>query len=104
MSSARVSLRYKHISPTLRDLFTFRGSPSTPPKVKMTSSAATSSVSTSQTASVGQADVSTDASTLASVFVGEESLEFFALDQIHDYYHNGYSQDEADMVTLFLGL
>lgn len=69
----------------------------------MTSSASLSSVITSQTTSIAQANVSTNASTLASVFVDEESLEVFALNQIHDYYQNGYSQDEADMLTLFLG-
>lgn len=89
--------------PTGSPLFTFGFPPIPPPKVKMTSSASPSSVITSQTTSIAQANVSTNASTLASVFVEEESLEIFALDQIHDYYHNGYSQDEADMVTLFLG-
>ena len=70
----------------------------------MTSSASLSSVFTSQTTSIAQGDVSTSASTLASVTVIlEESMEIFALDQIHDFYNNGYSQDEADVVTLFLG-
>lgn len=46
--------------------------------------------------------MSTIASTLVSV-IPEESLEIFTLDQIHDFYYNGYSQDEADVVRLFLG-
>ena len=35
--------------------------------------------------------------------IPEESLAIFASDHIPDFYYNGYSQDEADMVTLFLG-
>ena len=85
-----------------RAAFYFRFSPNTAPKVKMTSSTAPSSVVASQTASMAQTNVPTSASTLVSVF-SEESLEVFAFDQIHEYYRNGYSQDEADMVTLFLG-
>ncbi len=68
----------------------------------MASSTSPSSLVTSQTASIAQTNVSTNASTLVSVFT-EESLEIFAFDQIHDFYYNGYSQDEADMVSLFLG-
>ena len=70
----------------------------------MTSSTSLLSVFASQTTSIAQGDVSTSASTLASVTViPEELIEIFALDQIHDFYNNGYSQDEADLVTLFLG-
>ena len=110
MSSAHVSLLSRFAvrparpgrltEPGRRSLFGF---PPTPhPKFKMSSSTSPSSVVTSQTASIAQTNVLTNASTLASVF-SEGSLEVFALDQIHDFYRNGYSQDEADMVTLFLG-
>jgi hypothetical protein len=94
---------WSHVS--LRDTLPgFRFSRNTPPKATMASSTSNSSVFTAQATSISQGDVSTSASTLASVAVTpSESIEIFALDQIHDFYYNGYSQDEADVLTLFLG-
>lgn len=71
-------------------------------KIEMASSTILSSHFTSQTTSVAQTAVSTTTPTLAWV-IPEESLAIFASDHIPDFYYDGYSQDEADVVTLFLG-
>jgi hypothetical protein len=65
----------------------------------MASGTSPSSAFTAQTTSIAQPTLS---STSASV-LPEGPLEIFAYDQIHDFYNNGYSQDEADIVTLFFG-
>jgi len=82
--------------PSEASLSTFRFSSETSENFEMASGTTLSSLFTSQTA------VSTSTSTPAWV-IPEESLAIFAADQLPDFYYNGYSQDEVDVVTLFLG-
>ena len=61
----------------------------------MASSTIPSSFVTSQTA--------VSATPAPAWVIPEESLAIFASDSIPDFYYDGYSQDEADMVTFILG-